>query len=77
MLGAVRRDYQGTGIELVMGISLLESARKADFKELSTHLILENNLKMRAEVERLNIPILQRFRVFRKASSILYFTFRD
>lgn len=66
MLGAVRRDYQGTGIELVMGLSLLESARKADFKELSTHLILENNVKMRAEVERLNIPILQRFRVFRK-----------
>jgi hypothetical protein len=66
MLGAVHRDFQGTGIELVMGLSLLESARKADFKELSTHLILENNLKMRAEVERLNIPILQRFRVFRK-----------
>jgi len=66
MLGAVRRDYQGTGIELVMGISLLESARKADFKELSTHLILENNLKMRAEVERLNIPVIKRFRVFRK-----------
>lgn len=66
MLGAVRRDYQGTGIEIVMGLSLLESAGKADFKDISTHLILENNQKMRAEFERLNIPVHQKYRVFRK-----------
>ena len=66
MLGAVRRDFQGTGIEIVMGISLIESARKADFKDIEAHLILENNYKMRAEIERLNIPVHKRFRVFRK-----------
>jgi hypothetical protein len=66
MLGAVRRDYQGTGIEVVMGISLIESARKADFKDIEAHLILENNYKMRAEIERLKIPVHKRFRVFRK-----------
>lgn len=66
MLGAVRRDYQGTGLEVVMGISLIESARKADFKDIEAHLILENNYKMRAEIERLKIPAHKRFRVFRK-----------
>ena len=66
MLGAVRRDYQGTGIEIVMAISLIESARKADFKDISTHLILENNLKMRAEFERLHINYRSKFRVYRK-----------
>jgi hypothetical protein len=66
MLGAVRRDYQGTGIEIVMGISLIESARKADFKDIEAHLILENNYKMRAEIERLKVPVNKRFRVFRK-----------
>jgi hypothetical protein len=66
MLGSVRRDYQGTGIEIVMGISLIESARKADFKDMETHLILEDNYKMRAEIERLKIPTYKRFRVFRK-----------
>lgn len=66
MLGAVRRDLQGTGIEVVMGISLIESARKADFKEIEAHLILENNYKMRAEIERLKVPVHKRFRVFRK-----------
>lgn len=66
MLGAVRRDYQGTGLEVVMGISLIESARKADFKDIEAHLILENNYKMRAEVERLKVPVHKRFRVYRK-----------
>lgn len=66
MLGAVRRDYQGTGIEIVMGLALLESARKADYKDISTHLILENNLKMRAEFERLHVSHHQKYRVFRK-----------
>jgi hypothetical protein len=66
MLGAVRRDLQGTGIEVVMGISLIESARKADFKDIEAHLILEDNYKMRAEVERLKIPAYKKFRVYRK-----------
>jgi hypothetical protein len=66
MLAAVRRDFQGTGTEVVMGISLIESARKAEFKDIATHLILEDNNKMRAEVERLHIPVHSRFRVYRK-----------
>ena len=66
MLGAVRRDYQGTGLEVVMGISLIESARKADFKYMETHLILEDNNKMRSEFERLKVPVYKRFRVYRK-----------
>jgi len=66
MLGAVHRDYRGTGIEIVMALSLLESARKAEFEDISTHLILEDNHRMRAEFERLNIPVQNRFRVFRK-----------
>jgi len=66
MLGAIRRDYQGSGLEVVMGISLIESARKADFKTLETHLILENNTKMRSEFERLKVPVYKRFRVYRK-----------
>ena len=66
MLGAVHRDYRGTGIEIVMALSLLESARKAEFEDISTHLILEDNHRMRAEFERLNIPVQNRFRVYRK-----------
>ena len=66
MLGAVRRDLQGTGLEVVMGIGLIESARTAGFKNIETHLILENNTKMRAEFERIKISVYKRFRVYRK-----------
>jgi len=66
MLGAVRRDYQGTGLEIVMGIGLIESARKAGFENIEAHLILENNYKMLAEMQRLAIPVHKRFRVYRK-----------
>lgn len=66
MLGAVRRDFQGAGLDIVMGISLIESARKSDFKDIEAHLILEDNLKMRAEIERLHIPVFKRFRIFKK-----------
>jgi len=66
MLGAVHRDFRSSGIEIVMALSLLESARKAEFEDISTHLILEDNIKMRAEFERLNIPVLNRFRVYRR-----------
>ncbi len=66
MLGAVHRDYQGTGLEVVMGISLIDSAKKNGFRNIEAHLILENNYKMLSEMERLKIPVLKRFRVFRK-----------
>lgn len=66
MLGAVRRDLRGGGLEVLMGLSLLESARKAKFEKIESHLILENNQKMRAELERLGIPVYKRFRVYAK-----------
>ncbi len=64
MLGAVRPDLQGHGLEIWMGLKLLESAKKANFKSIATHLILETNTRMRSVVERLNAPIVKRFRVY-------------
>jgi hypothetical protein len=66
MLGAVKREVQGLGLEVAMGLSLIESGRKAGFEFIEAHLILETNKKMRAEMERLNIPIHKLFRVFQK-----------
>jgi hypothetical protein len=66
MLGAVRRDFQNTGLEIAMAISLIESAKMAGFKFIEAHLILETNRKMIAEMERVAIPVHKRFRVYRK-----------
>jgi len=66
MLGAVKPGHQGLGLEISMGLRLLESARKAGIRTIETHLILESNQRMRAVIERINAPVVKRFRVFTK-----------
>lgn len=67
MLGAVKRENQGLGLEVAMGLSIVESARKAGMEFIEVHLILETNRRMQAEMERLNLPVHKRFRVFQKS----------
>ena len=66
MLGAVKFEQQGLGLEILMGMKLLESAKAAGIETIETHLILETNTRMRSVIERLNAPIVKRFRVYRK-----------
>jgi len=66
MLGGVRKDYRGQGIDVLMGVRMLESARKNRMNLIDSHLILENNTKMRAECERLDGKVVKRFRIFQK-----------
>lgn len=66
MLGAVKPGHQGLGLEISMGLLLLESARKSGIKTIETHLILESNHKMRSVIERLDAPMAKRYSVFSK-----------
>jgi hypothetical protein len=66
MLGAIKPEHQGLGLEICMGMLMLESARQAGIKNIETHLILETNTKMRAVVERIDAKMVKRFRVFQK-----------
>lgn len=66
LLGAIRPDYQGRGLDMLMGGKLLESARKAGKTTMDSHLELEQNLKVRAEMERNGGKVYKRFRIFIK-----------
>lgn len=66
LLGAVRADYRGKGVNVLMGKHLFESARTRNLKTIDSHLILESNLKMRAECEKLGGVIRKRYRVYQK-----------
>lgn len=66
LLGAVKDKYQGRGLTSMLGIRLMETARKRGLTYMDSHLILESNLKMRAEVERLGGTVYKRYRVYRK-----------
>jgi GNAT superfamily N-acetyltransferase len=66
LLGAIRPEYRNHGLDAVLGIKMLESARKEAFKLIDSHLVLENNTKMRAEYEKLGGIVCKRYRIFRK-----------
>ena len=67
MLGGVKKDFRGQGIDVLMGVKMLESAKKSKMNMIDSHLILENNTRMRAECERLEGKIVKRFRIYQKA----------
>jgi hypothetical protein len=67
MLGAIRADFRNAGLDTIMGISMLEEARNRGMKVIDSHLELETNTKMRAEMEKMGGVVYKRFRIFQKA----------
>lgn len=66
LLGAVRPDLQGRGLTCVLGRALLTEARGRGMTHLDSHLVLEINLRMRAELERLGGVVWKRYRMYVK-----------
>ena len=66
MLGAIKPGFRGVGISVLMGKSILETSIQRKMKSIDSHLILENNMPMRGECEKLNGEVYKRFRIFSK-----------
>lgn len=66
LLGAIRPEYRNNGLDAVLGIRMLESAQQEKFEFIDSHLVLETNLKMRAEYEKLGGTVKKRYRIFGK-----------
>ncbi len=66
MLGAVRPDCRGAGVNALLAMMMLRSAQAAGFETIDTHSELESNLLVRAEMERLGGQVRKRFRVYQK-----------
>jgi hypothetical protein len=66
LLGGIRDDCQNIGIDAVMGVRMIEEAHKAGLKYIDSHLELENNTKMRAEMERMNGKVYKKYRIYKK-----------
>lgn len=67
LLGAIDPDYRGRGLDVMMGIRMLDSAKAAGKTTIDTHLELEYNTLVRAEMERMGGKVYKRFRIFQKA----------
>jgi GNAT superfamily N-acetyltransferase len=66
LLGAVRPDLQGRGLTSILGTVLMREAHACGFTHIDSHLVLEDNHRMRAELERLGAVVYKRYRIFRR-----------
>ncbi|MCK9640077.1 MAG: hypothetical protein M0R39_09230 [Prolixibacteraceae bacterium] len=66
LLGAIDPRYQGRGLDVWMGLSLVKSARDAGKVVMDSHLELEYNTKVRAEMEKFGGKVYKKFRIFQR-----------
>ena len=66
MLGAIHPSCQKQALDVFLGISTLESAKKAGIKNVDTHVVMEKNNDMMAEFKRYGAFLIKRFRVYNK-----------
>ncbi len=67
MMGGVLPKFQNRGLEIYMAMRLIESCKRAGFKQIEVHLVLETNQRMLAELHKIGAVPHKRFRVFQKA----------
>jgi hypothetical protein len=67
MLGGVKKPYRGKGIDVLMGVKILQSAINHGMKVIDSHLVLEDNTKMRGEYERVGGKVVKKYRIYQKA----------
>lgn len=66
LLGGIDPNYRGKGLDVMMGVKMLESAIAMGKTTLDSHLELEHNTNVRAEMEKLGGRVYKRFRIFGK-----------
>jgi len=66
-LGGIDEEYRHKGIDALMADDLLKNSRALGYRYLDSHLIMEKNIKMRRELERLDGAVLyKRYCIYQK-----------
>ena len=55
------------GLDVMMGVKMIQSAQKAGFEYLDTHHEMESNVLVRGEMEKMGGKIYKKFRVYQKS----------
>ncbi|MDP3643056.1 MAG: hypothetical protein Q8S54_07680 [Bacteroidota bacterium] len=66
LLGGIDPAFRGKGLDVMMGVKMLESAKAHGKTVIDSHLELEYNTKVRAEMEKMGGVVYKRFRIFGK-----------
>ncbi len=65
LLGAIKKEYRGKGLDTVMAIAMIKSAQKLGMEYIDSHHELESNTAVQAEMRRLGGIIYKRHRVYK------------
>ncbi|HEY3390434.1 MAG TPA: hypothetical protein VGK38_12720 [Prolixibacteraceae bacterium] len=66
LLGGIDPAYRGKGLDVMMGVKIMETATALGKTTIDSHLELEDNTKVRAEMEKMGGSVYKRFRIFGK-----------
>ena len=67
LLGGIKKKYQGIGIDILLGMELLATARSKKFSIIDSHLELETNFKIHAEMEKVGGKVYKKYRLYQKS----------
>lgn len=67
LLGGVRADCRGRGVDALLGAATIREAQRGGFTLIDSHHELEDNRPMRAEFERMGGAVYKRYQVFGKS----------
>jgi len=66
LLGAVKEEYRNKGIDTMLAVNLMESAKAEGMQFIDSHVVMQDNKPMRAEMEKLGANIYKRYRIYQK-----------
>ncbi|MFC1545443.1 GNAT family N-acetyltransferase [Gemmatimonadota bacterium] len=66
LLGAVKKEYRGKGLDILMGTAIFRSGIEAGLNVIDTHHEMETNEAVRSGMERMGGVIYKIFRVWQK-----------
>ena len=67
LLGGIKKEHRGRGIDVLMGYRMFAKAREAGFAYMDSHLELETNTRIRKEMEAMQGKVYKRYRIFQKS----------
>ncbi|MGE5176615.1 MAG: N-acetyltransferase family protein [Hyphomicrobiales bacterium] len=67
LLGGVRADCRGRGVDGILGAAMIREAQRGGYTLIDSHHELEENRPMRAEFERMGGVVYKRYQVFGKS----------
>jgi len=66
LVGGVRSDFRGKGVDAMIGCATMAAAIEAGFEFVDSHHELEYNQKVRGEMEKLGGRVYKVYRIYRK-----------